>query len=250
MKNLLQLPPSLLGFTLTYFLGGFVLGRATGNPVFMVYGAVLLLLTGLVLYLHHRFVLKTGLLWALSVWGFLHMAGGLVPVPDGWPIEGESRTLYSLWIVPDTVKFDQLVHLYGFGLCTFLCWEVIARAAFLSHGVKLTPNAITMAIVALGGMGIGAANEVAEFFATLHFADARVGGYNNTGWDLVYNSIGAVLASCLIHAKHRRASRAGRSSAASRRPAGGPSRHPRARAVFDTRYTRSARLRPRWIRER
>ena len=40
-------------------------------------------------------------------------------------------------------------------------------------------------------------NEVVEFIATL-FLDTNVGGYRNTGFDLIYNVVGAVIAAFLI----------------------------------------------------
>ena len=43
-------------------------------------------------------------------------------------------------------------------------------------------------------MGFGAANEVVEFIATRILPETNVGGYENTGWDLVFDLIGAVIA--------------------------------------------------------
>jgi hypothetical protein len=47
-------------------------------------------------------------------------------------------------------------------------------------------------------MGFGAANEVVEFLATLALPETNVGGYENTGWDLVANVVGCVIAALLI----------------------------------------------------
>ena len=60
-----------------------------------------------------------------------------------------------------------------------------------------------MLIAALCGVGLGALNEVVEFIAT-RIAETNVGGYVNTGMDLVYNTIGATIASTAI-ALHGRA---------------------------------------------
>lgn len=43
-------------------------------------------------------------------------------------------------------------------------------------------------------MGIGALNEVLEFIATLVLVDTNVGGYRNTGRDLIANLLGAAVA--------------------------------------------------------
>jgi hypothetical protein len=50
---------------------------------------------------------------------------------------------------------------------------------------------------AFAGIGLGAMNKVVEFIATF-FLGTNVGGYRDTGFDLVYNTVGAVLAACVI----------------------------------------------------
>lgn len=47
-------------------------------------------------------------------------------------------------------------------------------------------------------MGFDALNEVIEFVATLLIPNTNVGGYENTGWDLVYNLIGSTIAAAII----------------------------------------------------
>ena len=123
-----------------------------GNAEFSFYIAVMFVLIGAVLVLHRRIGLSLGLLWALAVWGALHMAGGLVPVPESWPVHGEFRVLYSWWIVPKAeavagepagwLKYDQVVHAYGFGVTTWLCWEGLrgALAGYRLEGAALHPG--------------------------------------------------------------------------------------------------------------
>ena len=49
-------------------------------------------------------------------------------------------------------------------------------------------------------------NEMIEFIATLTIPETNVGGYNNTGWDLVFNLIGCALAAIIIRQGHTRES--------------------------------------------
>jgi hypothetical protein len=49
----------------------------------------------------------------------------------------------------------------------------------------------------LGGLGLGALNELIEFLATLAHSGSHVGGYENTGWDLLSNLVGATAAGLL-----------------------------------------------------
>ena len=120
------------------------------------------------------------------------MIGGLVPVPYDSPIAGTKRVFYSLWIIPDLLKYDNPMHAYGMGVATWACWQGLRTVT----GLRPLPQ-VPLAIAALAGMGLGALNEVVEFIATL-FLDTNVGGYRNTGFDLIYNTVGAVIAAYLI----------------------------------------------------
>ncbi len=55
-----------------------------------------------------------------------------------------------------------------------------------------------MVLCAAAGLGFGALNEVIEFAATLLVPETNVGGYLNTGWDLVANLFGATVAVAAI----------------------------------------------------
>lgn len=52
-------------------------------------------------------------------------------------------------------------------------------------------------------MGFGAFNQIVELVATLTVPNTNVGSYINTGWDLVSNRVGAVLACTWIKIKYR-----------------------------------------------
>jgi hypothetical protein len=120
-----------------------------------------------------------------------------MPIPESWPRLGESNVLYNLWVIPGWLKFDQLVHAYGFGLVTWICWQGLQRA-FALNNVKVTPTLGLMTLCVAGGMGFGALNEVIEFVASLTLPDTNVGGDENTGWDLVFNFLGSSLAAVVI----------------------------------------------------
>ncbi len=175
-----------------------------GNLEFLFYIAVMLVLVAAIWLVDRRVVLSGGVLWALSMWGLAHMAGGLFVPPDSWPINEGSRVLYSVWIIEDRLKYDQVVHAYGFGVTTWLCWQCL-RAGLVARGASATASPGLMVLVAAAGMGFGALNEVVEFTATLLVPETNVGGYQNTGWDLVANFVGVVVAALLIWAREGRA---------------------------------------------
>ncbi|MBX6311320.1 MAG: DUF2238 domain-containing protein [Isosphaeraceae bacterium] len=189
---------TVLGASLLYIAAAAVAALVVRNREFLLYIVVMLILVTVVVLVHLRVGFSLGLLWALSGWGLLHMAGGLVPVPATWPIEGRARVLYNLWLIPGRLKFDQAVHVYGFGVATWACWQALRAAA----GVE-RPTAGLVVLCAAAGVGFGALNEVIEFVATRLVAETNVGGYENTGWDLVANLVGATAAGLLLWLRGR-----------------------------------------------
>ncbi len=191
-------------FTAAYLAAAAIGALAGGNREFLFYIAVMLVLALVVWTVHRAIGLPESALWALSLWGLAHMAGGLVGVPESWPIEGPNRVLYSTWIVPGRIKYDHLVHAYGFGVTTWVCWLGLASTLRRAGGAA-TPTFGRLILAWAAGLGFGALNEVIEFAATLLVPDTNVGGYLNTGWDLVSNLVGATLAVTAIALAHRSA---------------------------------------------
>jgi uncharacterized membrane protein len=172
-----------------------------GNREFIFYIVVMVVLIGVMGLLHRRVRLTTGLLWAFSVWGLAHMAGGLCPLPSGWPYNGDHAVLYSWWIIPERLKYDQVVHAYGFGVTTLLCWHILSNALRQPDGGALRPTFGMLVLCAAAGMGFGALNEVIEFIAVLTIPNTNVGGYENTGWDLVANLVGTIIGALIIRSR-------------------------------------------------
>jgi putative membrane protein len=179
-------------FTLAYVLAFTIWFLSIGNYEFIVYIATMAVLGWLVIRNLRKADFPLAILWALSIWGLLHMAGGGVPVGDS--------VLYSWVIVPlievrDTIilKYDQVVHAYGFGVTAWLLWHLMAR-----HFPDLRGTATIYVYPALAAMGLGAANEIIEFSAVLAVPETNVGGYYNTALDLVFNASGAILAMWLV----------------------------------------------------
>jgi hypothetical protein len=196
MQGSMRLVP-VAAFTLTYLVTALVIALLKGNLEFLFYIVVMLVLIGCVWRVDHYVGLSAGVLWGLSLWGLAHMAGGLLVVPGGWPVSAESRVLYTLWLIPGRLKYDQVVHAYGFGMTTWVCWQGL-RAAIRRRGGDAAPTGGLLVLAAAAGLGFGALNEVVEFIATLLVPETNVGGYRNTGWDLIANLCGASVAAALI----------------------------------------------------
>lgn len=178
-----------------YLLAALAWSLAHGNVEFLAYIFVVLLIAAVIFRIHRRQALQPALLWCLSAWGLLHMAGGLVTVPAGWLAGDDTPVLYNLWLIDKVLRFDQFVHAWGFGITTWLCWEIL-RNMLPADDTAPTLGKMTLCVAA--GMGFGALNEVVEFTVTLLVQETNVGGYFNNSMDLVFNLFGAVLAAVII----------------------------------------------------
>lgn len=175
-------------FTAAYLLIATPFAIAGHNTEFLFYIAIVVILAVVVVLVHRKANLSQTALMLLSAWGLLHMLGGLLRVPLAWPTDGDSHVLYSLWLIPNYLKYDHIVHAYGFGVATWVTWECVRTIP----GIK--PTTGVLALCWLAGMGLGALNEIIEFAAVLMIPGTNVGGYINTGWDLVANAVGALIA--------------------------------------------------------
>ncbi|MBA2729233.1 MAG: DUF2238 domain-containing protein [Euzebyaceae bacterium] len=123
-------------------------------------------------------------LWGLALWGLAHMAGGLVAIGG--------TVIYEHSLVGGEFRFDKIVHFFGFGFATLAAYELVRRT--VGQNAPARSVAITAAFV---GLGVGAVNETIEFLITLLPGDSNVGGFSNTGWDLVANALGAATAALM-----------------------------------------------------
>lgn len=203
--RLKQLLP-VLEFNAAYLLAAVVASITSGNSEFILYIVIMLVLGSVVWIADRRVTFSRNVLWGLSLWGLVHMAGGLIAVPESWPINGEHRVLYSLWLIPNYLKYDHVVHAFGFGITTLVCWEglcAIVRAQGRADSYIPSPTLGMLTLSGAASMGFGGLNEVIEFFLTLTLPETNIGGYINTGWDLVSNLVGAAVACALIVWTHR-----------------------------------------------
>ena len=161
---------------------------ARKNYEFILYISVILFFFVLILFTNNRVNYSNTSLWGLTIWGTLHMAGG------GIPVKGD--VLYKLILIPITeniFRYDQFVHIIGFGVATLIMFELLKP--------KLKPidywTAISIVVV-MAGLGVGAVNEIVEYLATLLVPETGVGGYDNTLLDLISDLIGALFALLII----------------------------------------------------
>ncbi|MEA2007013.1 MAG: DUF2238 domain-containing protein [Patescibacteria group bacterium] len=183
----------MLAFIVTFFVNR--------NFEFLLYVGILFVFMTLILSTNKKVNYSNGLLWALSVWAFAHMAGG------GVYINGVK--LYETMLIPligepyNVLKYDQLVHAYGFGVTTFLVWHLLKSSLKMDEKKRWVSLSI---VCVMAATGFGALNEVIEFSATVIDPGNGVGGYINNAIDLVSNLIGAIIAMVIIVKMEKRKS--------------------------------------------
>jgi putative membrane protein len=180
-----EVPILLANCVYVIALGGMALARL--NYEFVIYGLVIVFFFALIVVGQRRVEFTLLVLWGLTAWGLMHMAGGTVFLGG--------RRLYDILLLPimrdvGILKYDQLVHTVGFGFATLVAYHLL-RSNLRERPVSWKTLSL---IVLLAGMGLGALNEVVEFFVTVIVPESGVGGYLNTALDLVFNTLGALLA--------------------------------------------------------
>jgi uncharacterized membrane protein YjdF len=177
---------ALCAFFGAYYLGILAIGVASGRPSTLSYAIFVGAAALIVGRLFDRVRFSSIALWGLALWGLGHMCGGLVEI-NGDP-------LYQLQLIGSgQFRVDKVVHFLGFGFATIASYEVL-RA-------RIAPEAAarSVAIAAIFcGLGFGALNEMIEFLITLLPTENSIGGFSNTGWDLVANTLGALTAGIVI----------------------------------------------------
>lgn len=169
---------------------GVIIAWSKLNLEFLFYAFTVALQVALFLYIDRRVQFSQLVLWGLTIWAILHFAGGLMPIPESLTEPGRPSNLYNMRLFPWFPKYDQLVLAYGFGMTVILIYEAICARI----GRPLRLDLVLGSMLFLAAMGLGAMNEVIEFLAVLLMPETNVGGYENTGWDLVSNGTGALLA--------------------------------------------------------
>jgi len=152
------------------------------NFEFVLYVGVILIVAAWVVWKQRSVRFDLPILWGLTIWGLLHMAGGNIRVGDD--------ILYGLQLIPVVLRYDQLVHAFGFGTATLVCHHLLKP--YLRDGIDRW-RTLSILIVLMGS-GLGAINEIIEFIAVQTLPETHVGGYDNTLWDLIFNLIGGLLA--------------------------------------------------------
>lgn len=186
----------ILSFSLFYILAYGLYYISIKNYEFMWYILVLMFFFFLIFITLPKTKFDYPILWGLSIWGLLHMSGG------GIVVNGD--VLYNYVVLPlfqlggnSVLKFDQIVHMFGFGVTTLVAFHILKPYLKNSNYKVIYPLLVFVA------MGAGALNEIVEFMAVVMIPNTNVGGYYNTALDLISNTIGSMIAIIVIHFRRK-----------------------------------------------
>lgn len=166
-----------------------------GNLEFLWYVGILILLTILIILLHKKFNFGSLILAGSSLWGLLHMLGGSIYINGTRLYSYVLFNVYSSEISEmQILKYDQFMHFYTYFVVTFILFYIINN--------YLTKNDFVVSVLLVFmAMGVGAANEIVEFIPVVFFGNTGVGGYYNTLLDIVFNTLGSIVAVIYINFK-------------------------------------------------
>ncbi len=166
-------------------------GIASGSPSTFGYLFTVVAIGAAIAWLR-RDALPSLLAIGLAIAAIVHLCGGFISV--------EHNVLYNGYLGPynkalgtHLLQYDHFAHAFASFVVVFAAWFLLAK-----------PNAAgqrrrDLLILTVGtALGIGGLNEMIEFLATIAHHGAHVGGYLNTGWDLICNFIGASAAGLIL----------------------------------------------------
>jgi putative membrane protein len=192
----------ILLFTIAYVIGFGIYYLIKENYEFLWYVVILFFLIGFMIFLHRKYKFSSWILFGTSIWGLMHMAGGSVYI--------KGIKLYALILYPlfpesvtgtDIFRYDQLAHFYFYFVISFLIFSILNN--YLNK--KTSRFAVSVFVIFIA-TGIGALNEIIEFIPVLVLESTGVGDYFNTLWDIVFNTLGAIVSVVLLNLKRNKIS--------------------------------------------
>ena len=180
----------ILLFTILYVLIFSISALFTENDEFFYYTLLMGVLIYIVLVINQRMHFAPFIVINLSLIGFLHLLGGNAYI-------GTVR-LYDFYFVPGLIKYDNLIHVYGTFIVTLVLYSMVS--VYLNRELIRNRCWVIAVALVLMAIGVGTINELVEFFAVVYFdAAEQVGDYFNNSLDLLFNTIGAIMATVILY---------------------------------------------------
>ncbi len=184
----------IVAFSALYLLVGGIYFLKDFNNEFVIYVAVIVAIFIGVFTTLKQTQFPIWMLWLLSIWGLMHVAGGAVQVDGGVLFAYKIYPFLDLGGDFYILKYDQLVHAYLYGLVALMAHHT------LRVPLKVAGHTFLVALAAvMMSLGISGLNEIMEFLIAVTLEENGVGGYENAMLDLIFNFSGAVVALGILY---------------------------------------------------
>ncbi|MEM2916287.1 MAG: DUF2238 domain-containing protein [Candidatus Woesearchaeota archaeon] len=176
-------------FMVCYLVLFSIIAVVQRNYEFLYYTGIMVIFIVIILVYYQQLHLPVSLIACLTILGVMHILGGNLYI--------NSTKLYDTWLIPRFLKYDNLVHAFGTAIATLVAYNILQPKT--ENGTHYRPFAFVLMLILIA-MGIGALNEIVEFFAVVFLGAGRaVGDYFNNQLDLVYNLIGSIIVSFFLY---------------------------------------------------
>ncbi|MFM2424411.1 MAG: hypothetical protein RLZZ70_802 [Candidatus Parcubacteria bacterium] len=180
-------------FSALYLIAGGIYFLRDLNLEFVIYVAVIVAIFAGVFATLRYTQFPVWMLWYLSIWGLMHVAGGAVQTADGVLFAYKIYPFLDLGGEFYILKYDQVVHAYLYGLVAMMAYHTLRVPLGIKGHTFLVALAATMI-----SLGISGLNEIMEFLIAVSIENNGVGGYANAMLDLIFNLSGAVVGVLLM----------------------------------------------------
>jgi putative membrane protein len=184
---------AVIAFSTLYLVGGGLFFLSRGNLEFVIYVGVIVAVFALLFGTLKITQFPVSILWLISIWGLGHILGGSVQTVDGVLFAYKIYPFLDLGGDFYILKYDQVVHMFLYGVMTLVFWHVLKHVLSVSR-----PTWILLILATMASMGVSAMNEIMEFLIAVSIENNGVGGYENAMLDLIFNFSGTVVAAIYI----------------------------------------------------
>ena len=179
-------------FTIAYLIVFTFNAILKKNYEFLFYTMIISVLIYAIVVHYKKMHLTNWIICGISFFILLHFLGGNVYI--------KGTRLYDFWLIYKFFKFDNLVHLVGGFVATFIVYNFIRLHLDRNFKHNKVLFSVLLILVVSGG---GAINEIIELIAVVFLnAAAQIGDYMNNALDLVFNLLGSIGACLLIMIKY------------------------------------------------
>ncbi|HLC89922.1 MAG TPA: hypothetical protein VJG65_03100 [Patescibacteria group bacterium] len=179
----------ILIFTFAYLAAFTINGVWQANFEFLYYTFLIVALIYLIIRFNKFLHLAFFILFNLSILGFLNLLGGNLYLAG--------LRLYDFYLLPGLIRYDNFIHAYGTFIATLALYSLLFN--FINPEIKKRYWLFAVILI-LMAIGLGTIVELVEFLAVIFFNVAgKVGDYYNNTLDLVFNTLGSILATIIIY---------------------------------------------------